>query len=205
MVNRVTLLALVCTLILSLAGCGGGQPAQQAEQPAAAPAEAPAPPPAAPEPVYELTKDDITSHSDWTSRNVSILGVKLGDKTNSVTKNLGDVENTRTLPEDYLTIHQRQGLFVYTFKLTGKARKFEVYEPFAGKIADPKFKKLLTSGDLKYMREAFGMEEGEPVEDAENMATEYPYDSKGFRFVKYKVGKNTINALRFMEVKKSTT
>jgi hypothetical protein len=201
MFNRVMLLTLVSTLILSLAGCGA-PPAQQAEQPAA-PA-APATPPAPPEPVYELTKDDITSHPDWTSRNVSILGVKIGDTTRNLTKQLGDVENTRTLPEDYLTIHQRQGLFVYTFKLTGKARKFEVYEPFAAKIADPKFKRLLTGGDLKYMREAFGMEEGEPFEDAENMATEYIYDSKGFRFVKYKVGGNTINALRFSELKKTT-
>lgn len=203
MFNRVTLLALVSTLILSLAGCGGGEPAQQAEQPAPA-AEAPAPPPP-PEPVYELTKDDITAHPDWTSRNISILGVKLGDKTNSVTKNLGDVENTRTLQEDYLTVHQRQGLFVYTFKLTGKARKFEVYEGFAAKITDPKFKKLLTGGDLKYMREAFGMEEGDPIDNPDDMATEYPYDSKGFRFVKFKVGGKTVNALRFMEVKRATT
>ena len=202
MFNRLMLLTLVSTLILSLAGCGGAPPAQQAEK--AASADAPPPPPA-PEPVYELTKDDITGHSDWTSRNVSILGVKLGDVTRNLTKNLGDVENTRTLPDDYLTIHQRQGLFVYTFKLTGKARKFEVYEPFAAKIVDAKLKRLLTSGDLKYMRDTFGMEEGEPVEDAENMATEYPYDSKGFRFVKYKVGSNTINALRFSEIKRPTT
>ena len=201
MFNRVMLLTLVSMLILSLAGCGA-PPAQQAEQ--AAPAAAPAPPPP-PEPVYELTKDDITSHADWTSRNVSILGVKIGDTTRNLTKQLGDVENTRTLPEDYLTIHQRQGLFVYTFKLTGKARKFEVYEPFAAKIVDAKLKRLLTTGNLSYMRETFGMEEGDPVEDAENMATEYVYDSKGFRFVKYKVGGNTINALRFSEIKKSTT
>jgi hypothetical protein len=202
MFNRVILLALVSTLVLSLAGCGGGEPAPEAKPEAAAPA-APAPPPKA-EPVYELTKDDITSHPDWTSRNVSILGLKLGDKTNSFTKNLGDVENTRTLPEDYLTVHQRQGLFVYTFKITGKARKVEIYEPFAGKIVDPKFKKLLTGGDLKYMREAFGMEEGPAVENAEDMSTEYPYPSKGFSFVKYKVGGKTINALRFTE-KKATT
>jgi hypothetical protein len=202
MFNRVILLALVSTLILSLAGCGD-EPAQQAPKPeAAAPAAAA---PSAPEPVYELTKDDITSHSDWTSRNVSFLGMKLGDKTNSFTKNLGDVENTRTLPEDYLTVHQRQGLFVYTFKITGKARKIEIYEPFAGKVADPKFKKLLTGGDLKYMREAFGMEEGAPVQNADDMSTEYQYPSKGFSFVKFKVGAKTINALRFTELKKSTT
>lgn len=202
MFNRVILLALVSTLILSLAGCGG-EPAQETKPEAAAPAAAAEP--AKPEPVYELTKDDITSHSDWTSRNISFLGMKLGDKTNSFTKNLGDVENTRTLPEDYLTVHQRQGLFVYTFKLTGKARKIEIYEPFAGKVADPKFKKLLTGGDLKYMRDTFGMEEGPAVENADDMSTEYPYPSKGFSFVKFKVGGKTINALRFNELKKSTT
>ena len=202
MFNRVILLALVSTLILSLAGCGGAEPAQPAQPEAAA--SAPAPPPK-PEPVYELTKDDITSQPDWTSRNISFLGLKLGDRTNSFTKNLGDVENTRTLPEDYLTVHQRQGLFVYTFKVTGKARKVEVYEPFANKITDAKFKKLLTGGDLKYMREAFGMEEGEPVQNAEDMSTEYVYPSKGFSFVTFKVGGKTINALRFVELKRSTT
>src|SRR5205823_5825520 len=93
MFNRVILLALVSTLILSLAGCGGEPAAPETKPEAAAPAAAPAPPPK-PEPVYELTKDDITSHSDWTSRNVSFLGMKLGDKTNNFTKNLGDVENT---------------------------------------------------------------------------------------------------------------
>jgi hypothetical protein len=203
MFNRVILLALVSTLILSLAGCGGGEPAAPQAQPEAA-ASAPAPPPKE-EPVYELTKDDITSHPDWTSRNISFLTMKLGDKTNSFTKNLGDVENTRTLPEDYLTVHQRQGLFVYTFKVTGKARKVEIYEPFANKITDPKFKKLLTGGDLKYMREAFGMEEGEPIQNAEDMSTEYAYPTKGFSFVTFKVGGKTINALRFVELKRSTT
>src|SRR5262245_25438786 len=112
MFNRVTLLTLISILILCLAGCGGGgETAQQASEPAAAPP--PPPKPAEEVPVYELTKDDITSHEGWTSRNVSVLGVKLGDSTRAVQKNLGDVENTRTLAEDYLTVHQGQGLFVY--------------------------------------------------------------------------------------------
>ena len=202
MFNRVLLVALVSTVILSLAGCGGEQPAQQATENAAAPA--PPPPPPKPEPIYELTKDDITSHSDWTSRNISILGAKMGDKTNSVVKSFGDLENSRTLQDEYLTVYQKNGLFVYTFKLTGKIRRFEVYETFAGKIKDEQFKKLLTGGNLKYMRDTFGMEE-KVEENAEEMSTEYAYDAKGFRFVKYKVGSKTLNALRFIELKKSTT
>ena len=205
MFNRVMVLALTTVLVLALAGCGGGgeQP-QQASQPAAAPAPPPKPVEETVE-LYELTKDDITSHKDCTSRNVTILGVKIGDKTRDVEKNLGKLDNTRTTPEEYLTIYQDNGLFVYTYKLTGKIRKFEMYETFAKKVADAKLQKLLTGGDLKYMRELFGMEEGDAIQNEEDMATEYPYDSRGFRFVKYKVGGKTLNAIRFMELKKSTT
>src|SRR6185295_912641 len=141
MFNRVVLFAVLCMLILCLAGCGAPEETKQAAEPAAA---APPPKPAEEKvPIYELTKDDITSHPGWTSRNISVLGVKLGDKTRDVEKNLGAVENTRTLAEDYLTIYQGNGIFVYTFKLTGKARKIEVNQGFAKKVADMKLQKLL--------------------------------------------------------------
>lgn len=199
MFKRVTLLTLAGMLILCLAGCSGG--GETAQQPAAAPAP-PQKPVEEPVPVYELTKDDITSHEGWTSRNISILGLKLGDKTRDMEKNLGSLENTRTLPDEYLTIYQNNGLFVYTYKLTGRARQIEVNQVFAKKVADPKLKRLLTSGDIKYMRELFGMEEGEPIQNADDMSTEYSYDSRGFRFVKYKAG---VNAIRFIEMKKTAT
>jgi len=197
-------LAVLGMLILCLAGCGGEdeKKAESAPQPAAAPA--PAPKPEENVPIYEVTKDEITTHDGWTSRNISVLGVKLGDKTREVEKNLGSVENTRTMPEDYLTVYQGNGVFVYTFKLTGKARKIEVNQAFAKKVADPKLQKLLNSGDLKYMRELFGMEEGDAVQNAEDNSTEYPYDSRGFRFVRFKVGGRTLNAIRFIEIKKAT-
>jgi len=203
MFKRVMLPALISILILSVAGCGSDTPQQ--ETPAAA---APAPPPKPEEkvPVYELTKDNITSHPDWTSRNISILGAKIGDKTNEAGKAFGEVDNTRTLQEEYLTLYQHQGLFVYTFKATGRMRKFEVNVNFASKIADPKLKKLLTDGDLKSMREVLGMEEGEAIQntdDPSSPSTEYSYDSRGFRFVRYKVGDKTVNAIRFTELKKA--
>ena len=87
---------------------------------------------------------------------------------------------------------------------SGKARKIEVNQAFGKKIADPKLQKLLNTGDLKYMREVFGMEEGEAVKNADDNSTEYPYDSRGFRFVQFKVGGKTLNALRFTEIKKAT-
>jgi len=202
MSKRVLVFAVLSLFLLTLAGCGAPEEKKEPEQTAQTPAAAKKAEDNVP--VYELTKDEITSHPDWTSRNISVLGVKIGDKTRDVEKNLGAVENTRTLPEDYLTIHQNNGLFVYTFKITGRARKIEVYDVFAKKIADMNLQKLLMSGDLKTMRSVLGMEEGDPIENSEDNATEYPYDSRGFRFVKYKVQGKTLNAIRFMEVKKTT-
>src|SRR6516164_2041571 len=166
MFNRVMLLALISALCL--AGCGGGE-----EEKPAQPAAAPAPAKKAEEsvPVYELTKDDITSHEGWTSRNISVLGAKVGDKTTSVEKGLGPLDNSRTLqktetePPLYLTVYQGNGLFVYTVQLTGKIRKMEVYQTFAKKVADEKLKKLLNMGDMKTMREVLGMEEGAAIEN----------------------------------------
>ena len=203
MFNRGMLLAVFSTLILCLAGCGGDEEKKAESAPAAA-APAPAPKPEEKVEIYDLTKDDIMSHSGWTSKNISVLGVKLGDRTREVEKNLGNVENTRTLTEDYLTVYQGNGVFVYTYKNTGRARRIEVNQAFAKKIADAKLQKLLNSGDLKYMREIFGMEEGDPVLNADDNSIEYPYDSRGFRFVKFKVGGKTLNAIRFQEIKKTT-
>ena len=209
MFTRVMLFASISILLLCLAGCGGGEDEKQA-QPAAAPATAPKP---AEEkvPVYELTKDDITSHEGWTSRNISVFGAKIGDKTNQVDKNFGAVENSRTLPKTdtdptghYLTIYQDMSLFVYTVPLTGKLDKIEVYQGFAKKIADEKIKKLLTSGDAKTMHEILGMEEGPAVQNAEENSTAYPYDSRGFQFVRFKIKGTTVNAIRFIEVKKAS-
>src|SRR5437016_13314455 len=103
MFKRVVLVGVLGKLILCLAGCGGEEKKTEAA-PHPAAETAPAPKPEEKVPVYDLTKEDLTSHEGWTSRNVSILGVKLGDRTRDVEKNLGNVENTRTLPEDYLTV-----------------------------------------------------------------------------------------------------
>jgi hypothetical protein len=195
-------------VFLCLAGCGGGEEQKQAAQPAATPA--PAPKAEEKVPVYELTKDDITSHEGWTSRNISVLGAKIGDKTNSVDKAFGPVDNSRTLantdnePGYYLTVYQGNGLFIYTVKVTGKIRKMEVYQTFSKKIADEKLKKLLSTGDMKTMHDVLGMEEGAPIENTEDMSTEYPYDSRGFRFVRFKLKGATVNALKFMEMKKAS-
>jgi hypothetical protein len=202
MSKRVTLLALISLLVLSLAGCGGEPAPEEKKAEAPAPAEKKEEPPPV---IYELTKDNLLDHPDWTSRNVSVLGAKLGDMTRNVEKDFGKMDNTRTLQDvkEYLTIYQNNGLFVYTAQLTGKMVAFELYEPFAKQIADEKLRKLLTGGDLKYMREILGPEE-KVEENPDDQSTAYVYDAKGFRFIKYKANNRTVNSLHFSELKKTT-
>jgi hypothetical protein len=201
MYKRVTLLAVISTMVMLLASCGEtpAPEAKKAEPQAAAPKKEE---PAAQ--IYDLTKESLTTHPDWTSRNVGFYGAKIGDTTRSVETKFGKMDNTRTLADEYLTVYQNNGLFVYTHKLTGKLKRFEVYEVMGKQLADENLKKLLTTGDLKFMRDTFGPEE-KIEENADDQSTEYVYDARGFRFVKYKVSGKTVSALRFSELKKSTT
>jgi len=198
MFNRM-LLAITGALVLALAvaACSTEQPQETASVTAAP--EKPAEPQG---PFFELTKDVITEHPDWTSRNVMLLGAKLGDDTSGtkLDKLFGKIDHSAALATEYLTRHQNNSVAVYTFKTTGRARQFEIYDTFAPRIADPKLKKLLTSGDLKYLREQFG--EYTIEENPENKSTEYVYENRGFRFVVYKLGNQTVKALRFSELRK---
>jgi hypothetical protein len=199
MFKRVPLLALVSMLILAVAGCSSGQqPTPQTAQ-----TEAPPPKPVEKVPIYDLIKDDITTQPNWTSRNISILGVKLGDITRNVEKNLGELANTRTAPDDYITAYRDGGIVIHTFKLTGKARKIEITQLMKG-IKDQRLARLLSTGNLATMREIFGMEEA-VEENKDDMSTEYSYDDRGFRFVKYRIEGKTVNAIRFSEMRRSTT
>ena len=94
MFKRILPFAVLGVLVLSMAGCGGAEEPKKARtRNGSARRRSPLKKAG---PVYEITKDQITSHPGWTSRNVSVLGVKLGDKTRDVEKNLGAVENART-------------------------------------------------------------------------------------------------------------
>jgi hypothetical protein len=182
---------------MGLAACGEqSAPPKEADEPKteapkAAPVEGP---------YYDLTKEAITGHADFTSRNVMVMGVKLGDKTTDVDKkNLGEqMGKTIVLADEYQTYYQKNGIALFTTKLTGKLKRIEILQSFGEKLADPKLKNLLASGDLKQMRDIFGMEES-MEEKADIMGTEYVYDARGIRFIKYKSG---ITGLRFSELKK---
>ncbi len=193
MLRRVTLFSIISVLVLSVAACG---PAP--EPPAAE--EEPAPPPEPPPPVYELTEVAILEEApDFTSRNVSLLGIKVGDVTRQVEETLGDITNTRTDEEHYITAYKLGGLVVYTYKLTGKIRRLEITSFMAEEIADPDLRALLEDGDVDMMRKLFGDEQG-MSEDEDAGSVEYIYEDRGFRFVKYTIQGQEINAIRFNEV-----
>lgn len=152
-------------------------------------------------PYYELTKEEVTSHPDWTSMNIKFKGAKIGDKSTAVEKDLGKVDKTEPVGTDYYrSIFDKSSFAIYTHKMTGELQKFEIYGAIANKITDPKFKKLLSGGSLDYMREAFGKEEKAEM-NFDTTGMEYFYDAKGFRFVQYNLGA-PVNALMFSKIKK---
>jgi hypothetical protein len=154
-------------------------------------------------PYYELTKEEVTSHPDWTSMNVKFKGAKIGDKYSpALEKDLGKVDKTDPVGTDhYRSIFDKSSFAIYTHKMTGELQKFEIYAAMADKIADPKFKKLLTGGSLDYMREAFGKEEMSEI-NFNTTGMEYFYDAKGFRFVQYAPpGAKPISAILFSKIK----
>ena len=191
MFRRLTMSATLGALILTVASCAEEAPKEEAPAPVAADTA-----PKVEGPFYELTKDDITSHPDWTGMNVTLKGAKIGDKKAAIDKALGNGEKTDPIGDHYRTIFDKSKFAIYTFKMTGELQKIEVYNPEL--VADPKLKKLLSSGDLKYMRDTFGMEESTEQNIFSN-GMEYVYDSKGFRFIQYP---QKVNGLLFSKIKK---
>ena len=79
--------------------------------------------PAAPVTLYDLSKEDITKIPGITSRNISVEGVKLGDRTRDVDKLLGKPEKTEVLQRHYCTAYRNHGVYVEIEKLTGKVTR----------------------------------------------------------------------------------
>ena len=198
MFRRLTLSATLGALLFS-ASCAE---APKEEEPAAAPAAAA---PVEEGPFYELTKDEITSHPDWTSKNITFKGVKIGDKgAASIEKALGKGDQEKLVEgigDHYRTVYGQSSFAIYTYKNTAELQKIELYGRMADQIADPKFKKLLSTGDLKYMREAFGMEEKAET-NPNTTGMEYIYDAKGFRFAEYNLPGQKIRSLIFSKIVK---
>jgi len=194
MLTRLMLYGLIGVTAVATVACG------PAPEPPAVEEEAPPPPP--PPPIYELTEVDITEEQpDFTSRNISVLGVQIGDTTRDVEGALGEIINSSTAPEDYVTAYQDGGVVVHTFQLTGRIRRLEVTSLYADEITSEPLREWLENGDVDQMRELMGEEAGveSPESNDDSVETNYLYDGRGIRFIKYDLGGEELNAIRFSE------
>ena len=136
--------------------------------------------PAAPVTFYDLSKEDITKIPGITSRNISVEGVKLGDRTRDVDKLLGNPERTESLQRHYRSAYRNYGIYVEIEKLTGKVTGLYVntnyYKQAKGALSD-----LLAHGKLDLLKQSFGEN---PVETKpERTTTLWSYPDKGIQFI----------------------
>jgi len=139
--------------------------------------------PAAPATFYDLSKEDITKIPGITSRNISVEGVKLGDRTRDVDKLLGKPEKTEVLQRHYRTAYRNHGVYVEVEKMTGKVTSLYVntnyYKQAKGATSD-----LLAHGKLEVLKQSFG---DNPVETKPDRTTTlWSYPDKGIQFVHIK-------------------
>ena len=171
-------------IVFLFACCMSCSEATKTQAPATQSAAAKAPAAAAaPATFYDLSKDDITKIPGITSRNISVEGVKLGDRTRDVDKLLGKPEKTEVLQRHYRTAYRNHGVYVEIEKLTGKVTSLYVntnyYKQAKGALSD-----LLAHGKLELLKQSFGEN---PVETKPDRTTTlWSYADKGIQFVHIK-------------------
>ena len=171
-------------IVFVFACCMSCSEAPKTPAPAAQPAASKTPEaPATPETFYDLSKEDITKIAGITSRNISVEGVKLGDRTRDVDKLLGNPLKTETLQRHYRTAYRNHGIYVEIEKLTGKVTSIYVntnyYKQAKGGLSD-----LLAHGKLDLLKQSFGEN---PIESKpERTTTLWSYPEKGIQFVHIK-------------------
>ena len=179
--------AFVVALFL-FAGCS-----QAPETPPAADAEVEAPKAeeAAPEPeeikVYDLVKEDITQIPDLTSRNLSVMGVKLGDRTAEVNRNtqLGKPVGTTPVGGLYRSAYQGRGIYLDIDKQSGKVVTIYVNTTLARKVKG-RFRSILRRGNLELFKKMFGPEPRRLRPDLQTTSWRYP--RKGVELIQTRSG-----------------
>src|SRR5688572_11626118 len=169
-------------IVFVFAGCTSCSEAPKTPAPAepSAASKAPEAPAAT---FYDLSKEDITKIPAITSRNISVEGVKLGDRTRDVDKLLGKPEKTEVLQRHYRTAYRNHGVYVEIEKNTGKVTSLYVntnyYKQAKGTLSD-----LLAHGKLELLKQSFGEN---PVETKPDRTTTlWSYADKGIQFVHIK-------------------
>ncbi len=171
-----------------LAGCSQAPespPADDPEAEAAKTEEAAA----APEEikVHDLAKEDITQIPDLTSRNLSVMGVRLGDRTAEVNQNkqLGKPVATTPVGGLYRSAYQGRGIYLDIDKQSGKVIAIYVNTTLARKVKG-RFRSVLRRGNLELLKKMFGPEPRRLRPDLQTTTWRYP--RKGVELIQTRSG-----------------
>jgi hypothetical protein len=148
--------------------------------------------------VYDLTKEDITKIPDITSRNISVEGVKLGDRTRDVDKLLGNPIKTETLPRHYRSAYRNHGIYLEFDRYTGRVTCVYVNTNYY-KQAKGDLSQLLAYGKLDLLKKSFGENPIQSTPEANTTLWDYP--AKGIQFVHIKQQDTASYTLKLVEPK----
>ena len=188
MPGKYTLGIAIVVVSLLFAGC---TQAPESSPAADAEAEAPEAEGAAPEPeeikVYDLVKEDITQIPDLNSRNLSVMGVKLGDRTAEINQNkqLGKPLGTTPVGGLYRSAYQERGIYLDIDKQSGKVMAIYVNTTLARKVKG-RFRSILRRGNLELFKKMFGPEPRRLRPDLQTTSWRYP--RKGVELIQTRSG-----------------
>ena len=137
--------------------------------------------------VYDLVKEDITQITDLTSRNLSVMGVKLGDRTAEVNgnKQLGKSLGTTPVGGLYRSAYQDRGIYLDFDKQTGRVMAIYVNTTLARKVKG-RFRSILRRGNLNLFKKMFGPEPRRLRPDLQTTSWRYP--RKGVELIQTRSG-----------------
>lgn len=137
--------------------------------------------------VYDLARDDITRIPDLTSRNLSVMGVKLGDRTAEVNRNkqLGKPLATTPVGGLYRSAYQGRGIYLDIDKQSGKVIAIYVNTTLARKVKG-QFRSILRRGNLELFKKMFGPEPRRLRPDLQTTTWRYP--RKGVELIQTRSG-----------------
>jgi len=150
--------------------------------------------------VYDVSNDDITAIPDITSRNISVLGVKLGDRTRDVDRLLGKPIKMETLPKLYRSAYVDYGIYVdidrYAAKVVALYVNTNYYKKAKGNLSE-----LLAHGNIDLLKKSFGDNPAQSQPDSQTTLWAYP--EKGILFIHLQAEQTASYTLKLVEPKKS--
>jgi hypothetical protein len=169
---------IACLLPLLCLSCS--RPSQPPSPAAVEPEPAKPAQPAEEAKIYDVTQEDITKIPGITSRNISVAGLKLGDRTRDLDKLLGKPLKTDRLPKLYRTAYENHGIYVDTDKYVGKVITIYINTNYYKKVKGD-LSELLAHGKIELLKKAFG---DNPVQsEPERGAVMWSYPDKGIQFI----------------------